>query len=335
MPAGRTSFPWMAARKHARVAAAMACASARASLPRPRPGGEAPAEVLRHPDVAPAGGVGGGGAAALALVEQPEDRLHREPPHVRDEVVRERHLALRGERDAREPLEAAAAGAAEQRAEELAREAEGDDRGARQGAPEQLVVAAEGAARDVPGEVHQAPVHALVVAQLPVGVAGGDLVEGLHRLQGHEVVVGDGVGGEVGEEAEGEGLLLAGLRLPVHVEAHAPVVTMVEVTGEVLADDDVRRQRPVEELVGEVLKQEADRRLDHRRAGERLRREAEVGERAPGLGLRRDEQDGERYDCERGEGGEPEEPDALHAARSLGPVRRGGNAMFAGRLGKR
>ena len=61
---------------------------------------------------------------------------------------------------------------------------------------------------------------------LPVGVAHGRGAAGDHELAGHEVVVGDGVGGEVAEVAQPEGAERVGRGQVVDLLAHVPVVAV-------------------------------------------------------------------------------------------------------------
>jgi hypothetical protein len=66
---------------------------------------------------------------------------------------------------------------------------------------------------------------------------------------------------------------------------------VVQVPRHVRAHDDVGREGAVQEVVAELLEQAAHRRLHRAQVRERLRREVEVRERAPRLGVGRVKED--------------------------------------------
>ena len=235
--------------------------------------------------------------------EQAEDGLDRQLVHLLDEVVLQRQPPRAGQRQAGDVLEPLHLGAHHQVAEEVARHPERQHRGPPERAAQELVVRDGGAGGHPPRQPERARVEPLVVAELPVGVAGAGLVEGGDVLPGHVVVVRHGVGGQVGQEAPREGLLLAGARLVEHGEADLPVVGVVDEAGQVLADHDVGGQRAVEELVAEVGQQVAERPGQRTGGGQRLGREGEVGQRAPRQRVGGPCQDEERRDGEAGRDG--------------------------------
>jgi len=87
-------------------------------------------------------------------------------------------------------------------------------------------------------------------------------------------------------------------------------VTVVQIARHVLADDDVRGEGAVQELVPEVLQERPDRALHHPQVRERLGGEAQVGQRPPGVGVGRPDQDDDGDGCDGREG-----EDALHGHR--------------------
>ena len=235
------------------------------------------------------------------------DGVHRQAARLLDEVVLQGQLALGGQHVPRQGLEARLTGAREERAEEPAGEREGQHRGAAQRASQELVVPAVGAGAHRPSHRGERPVHALVVAELPVGVPRARAGVGADRLVRDEVVVGDGVGGQVGQEAQREGALGGAAGGALHVEADAPVVTMVGPAGQVLPHHDVGGERAVEEGVGVLGEERARRARDGRQLLQRLDREAQVGERTPGErgvgpGEEGEAPGGERAEAERAEG---------------------------------
>ena len=112
-------------------------------------------QLLRHGEVALAGGVGARRLAVPPVEEQAEDGLHRQLVHLLDEVVLERQAPRAGQRQAGDVLEALHLGAHHQVAEEVARDAEGEHRGPVQGAPQELVVGDGGAGGHSPGQLRE------------------------------------------------------------------------------------------------------------------------------------------------------------------------------------
>jgi hypothetical protein len=117
-------------------------------------------------------------------------------------------------------------------------------------------------------------------------VLGGERAERLDRLVRDEEVVGYDVGRQVREEAVHEralAVVLAGLE---HAQRDLPVVAVVQLLREVLADHDVGGAASVQVVVGVVDEKAAEKRAQERDVLEDLQPEVDVRGGAPGEGVR-------------------------------------------------
>ena len=107
---------------------------------------------------------------------------------------------------------------------------------------------------------------------------------GDHQLARHEVVVGDGVGGEVGQVAQAERAQAVGGGQVVDLLAHVPVVTVAAERGVVFRDGGVGRDVAVQEIerVGAQQVGHGGRELGE--AGEDRFAQIDVRARRPGVG---------------------------------------------------
>src|SRR5262249_48933020 len=96
--------------------------------------------------------------------------------------------------------------------------------------------------------------------------------------------MGDDIGGKMGQEAVAQRLLAIVVRGIEHAQSNLPVVTVVKILGEVLADDDVGRAAAVKIIVGIAAQKLAHERCQDGGVLEDLQPEVDMGGGSPSEG---------------------------------------------------
>lgn len=133
-------------------------------------------------------------------------------------------------------------------------------------------------------------------SQFPVGMFEHDRFEGAGHLERNKIVVGDSVSREVCEITPGAGFVWRAVSTVENLDADSPVVTMLQVVGELLAKGDVGGNTTVEEIERISSQQRLQCARQSLGCCQYPRAKGKVDSRSPGEDVFWNEQDSKKQD---------------------------------------